>query len=92
MSTIRIPKKLNYLTDRLPGANYEAVNRGISRSVSQKRNDIPRYQNNHQSMNKANFPKIDKILKHHEKIIDEKKRSVQDRSLLQGNYYDRNSV
>ena len=62
--TIKIPKKLNYLTDRLPGSNYEIKNRGVSRSVSQKRTEPTRF-NNHQSMNKANFPKIDKILKYH---------------------------
>ena len=68
LSTIRIPKKLNYLTDRLPGSNYDMNKRHISRSVSQKRTESNRY-SNHLSMNRANFPKIDKILKYHERII-----------------------
>ena len=44
-------------------------------------------------MNKANFPKIDKLLKYHEqKIGDEKRRQLYDRNSIQHNKPNRKSI
>jgi len=44
-------------------------------------------------MNKASFPKLDKLLKYHEQRIvdDNRKRSLHDRSSVQVTY-DKNSI
>ncbi len=72
LQTIRIPKKIENLTDRLPNANYDvSQRRELSRSASYKKSTINDRVHTHQSMNKANFPKIDKLLKYHEQKIND---------------------
>ncbi len=72
LQTIRIPKKLENLTDRLPNSTYDAnERRELSRSASHKKSKVHDRIHSHQSMSKANFPKIDKLLKYHEQKISD---------------------
>lgn len=74
LNTIRVPKKLHYLTERLPESNYRIKNKKASFSVSKDsaNSNLP----NNYSINKMNhdgFPKLDRILKYHEELISDKK-------------------
>ena len=72
LKTIKIPKKIHYLTDRLPKSNYDSIKSsdGIykERRSTEKNADSKERQNT--------LPKLDGILRYHEDLIRKKDREA----------------
>ena len=69
MKTIRIPRKLHYLTDRLPKPNYENLSDPGAKSIK----DSPEMSYVH-DIKKGSLPKLGQILKPGLEIGDKRKR------------------
>ena len=74
LKTIRIPKSLHYLTDRLPKPNYEHHSDSIAHSPSLAQKD-----------RKSSLPKLNKVLKDgldYLKVNKKPKRNVKGSPLM----------
>lgn len=63
LKTIRIPKKLHYLTDRLPKPNYDTEPMVDEKSLSLKNSPSAPYREKQKmKANKSSLPKLNQIL------------------------------
>lgn len=70
LQTIRIPRKLHYLTDRLPKSNYESTIKYENGMFGpSKRMET---ENREKKLGKGSLPKLDNIIRYHEDLIKRK--------------------
>lgn len=89
MRTIRIPKNLHYLTDKLPKSNYGNEPENYSNYTMGNSPSRPREKRNttgNKSVSKGSLPKLSQILKAGNPSLLEKKRKYKagDALMIQG--------